>query len=160
MPNVWDKACRPELVRDGQKLDRGVNFFVAMLDQLGLRTLFSCEGHPGGFYVTFTGPYRTGLKIKRCGFLSVEVEAAGHWSIRIHGEERGPKEHVDHLRWAAEAWEKRLGPLKFNLIKKSLNHLPKRSMIAMRSQKTASDEVRIIKRLAKQLRKKAPSTTS
>lgn len=34
-------------------VDPGVKFFVLLLEKLGAETLFSCEGHPFGFYVMF-----------------------------------------------------------------------------------------------------------
>jgi len=115
-PGIWDRAARLKLSRgSSEKLDPGANYFVAMLEQMGLKTFFSCEGHPNGFYVTFAAPYPKALKIKSAGFFSVEIAGKGHWSIRIDRRE-SERGHVDCLRWAAEAWEKRLGPLDFDKI--------------------------------------------
>lgn len=119
-PNVWDKAAHLRLWRRSagigklEKLDPGVNYFVAMLEQMGTRTFFSCEGHPQGFYVVFAAPYKKALKIAERGFSSVEI-AQGGWSIRI-GRKQAESGRVDCLRWAAEAWEKELGPLDFKRI--------------------------------------------
>lgn len=118
--NAWDAACQQRLQRrDGTRfgkpevIDPGVNFFVLVLEQMGIRTHFSCEGHPDGFYITFGASYAQATKIKMAGFFSVEIEGARTWSLRIHPvkdeDERG---HVDCLRWAADAWEKRFGKLK------------------------------------------------
>lgn len=113
-PNIWDKAASRPLVRGREKLDPGVNYFVLMLGQMGLSTHYSCEGHPCGFYVTFRGPYDAALDIKEVGFFSVEIEGPDYWSIRLPAEveeEDAEKERVDSLRWAADAWEERFGPL-------------------------------------------------
>jgi hypothetical protein len=115
-PGVWDRYRRPILFRSSdmpfgppsEPLDPGVNFFVLTLEAMGLRTRFSCEGHPDGFYVSFASSYRKALKIKQAGFFSVEIEGDGNWSIRL-STERDEKQHVDCLRWAAEAWAKRFG---------------------------------------------------
>src|SRR3989344_9508343 len=97
-PNLWDRYRGPVLARTDERLDPGVNFFVLILEKLGLPTYFSCEGHPDGFYVTFDAPYKKALRIKQCGFFAVEVEREGHWSIRIHME-HDDRERVDCLRW-------------------------------------------------------------
>jgi len=120
-PNIWDRAARLKLIRDGEKLDPGVNYFVAMLNQLKLPTIFSCEGHPNGFYVAFVAFYPMALKIRQCGFFSVELEGQCHWSIRITHPLRSNVSRVDLLRWAAEAWEKKFGGLKLGSIRKNLN---------------------------------------
>ena len=116
-PNVWDHAADLDVWRDGEKLDPGVNYFVLMLDQLGLPTSFSCEGHPDNFYVTFRGSYEEALEIKQAGYFSVEIEGEDYWSIRRHTSfADAPKERLDAFRWAAEAWEKRFGPLDFDAV--------------------------------------------
>lgn len=124
---VWDRAAKLELWRSSpclwptppEKLEPGVNYFVAMLEQLGAKTTFSCEGHPGGFYITFAVPYSKAIKIKECGFFAVEVEGDGYWSIRVN-REQSEKGRIDCLRWAAEAWEKRLGPLDWRKIRQGV----------------------------------------
>lgn len=113
-PNIWDEAAALKVYRGGELLDPGVNFFVLMFDKLGLPTTYSCEGHPGGFYVTFHGSYEEALAIKRAGFFSVEIEDENYWSIRWHMTE-GNK--ADAMRWAAEAWQSRFGDLNFNTVK-------------------------------------------
>ena len=125
-PNVWDKAKKLKLCRMSdlgriEKLDRGVNYFVLMLEQLGLVTHFSCQGHPDGFYITFSGSYEMAQRVHDCGFFTVEIERENYWSLRISSgssdEIRSQKLYTSHRRWAAEAWEKRLGPLDFERIK-------------------------------------------
>jgi hypothetical protein len=117
-PNVWDEAGALEVWRGAEKLDPGVNYFVLLLDQLGLNTYFSCEGHPDGFYVTFGATYDEAFEIKKAGFFSVEIEGNEYWSMRRTGRpaEFGDPERVDALRWAAEAWEEKLEPLDFDRV--------------------------------------------
>lgn len=111
--NAWDEAYDLKIYRGGEKLDPGVNFFVLMLDQLGLPTHYSCEGHPTGFYVTFNASYNEALTIKRVGYFSVEIEEKNYWSMRTDF----PGGHkTDALRWAANAWEEKLGRLDFSNI--------------------------------------------
>lgn len=113
---VWDAACKLVLSRTSPcgiycgQIDPGVNYFVLMLEQLGARTHYSCEGHPNSFYVMFEAPMRLAEKIRACGYFVVELEGHNKWSIRINGqiEERIRK---DVLRNAADSWEARLGPL-------------------------------------------------
>lgn len=114
-PNVWDDAAALEIWRGGEKLDPGANYFVLMLDQLGLPTTFSCEGHPEGFYVTFRASYEQALEISEAGYFSVEIEGGEYWSIRKHTT-LSPAKHADALRWAAKAWEERFGPLNLDAV--------------------------------------------
>ena len=104
-PNIWDQAKKLDM----PGIDPGVRFFVFALNSIGLPTEYSCEGHPSGIYVIFVGPYTAALKVKRLGYLSVEVEGNRRWSIRISMPE-SRKHHVDHLRYAASAWERSLVP--------------------------------------------------
>jgi hypothetical protein len=121
---VWDRAAKLELWRSSpypwptppEKLELGVNYFIAMLEQLGAKTTFSCEGHPNGFYVSFAAPYMTALKVEECGYFAVEIEGKNRWSIRINREET-KNGLIDCLRWASTAWEKRLGPLDWKKIR-------------------------------------------
>jgi hypothetical protein len=105
---IWDQFLFPPLIRDGEVLDPGVNFFVRSLEMMGIRTHFSCEGHPNNFYITFGASYKKALKIKSAGFFSVEIERPSYWSMRVHMEHTD-REKIDCLRWAAEAWAKRFG---------------------------------------------------
>jgi hypothetical protein len=132
-PNVWDEAAALALWRtdplSGElvRLDSGVNYFVLMLNQLGLPTFFSCEGHPCGFYITFEGPYEAALAISQVGYFSIEIEKReDYWSMRQHlrrdidpetgrklSKREADESSVDGFRWAAKAWEEKLGPLDF-----------------------------------------------
>lgn len=133
-PNVWDKAAALSVRRidplsgESVLIDPGVNYFVLMLNQLGYRTLFSCEGHPESFYISFVAPYEAALRIADAGYFSVEISPpkwhggiGDHWDIRLHPLEipRGSspeKSKVDRLRGAANSWETTLGPLNFDSI--------------------------------------------
>ena len=115
-PNIWDEACQLEIIRDGEPLDPGVNYFVLMLEQLGLATEFSCEGHPNDFYIMFFAPYEAALDIKSAGYFTVEIEGMERWSLRLSYRLKTSGERVDRFRWAAGAWEKRFGPLNFEAV--------------------------------------------
>lgn len=111
---IWDRARKLKLHRVSpcriynEVIDQGVNYFVLMLEQLGAVTHYSCEGHPNGFYVLFEAPQEIAVKIHACGYFTVELEGENTWSIRKQFEDDKQRRQV--LRWAAEAWEKKLGP--------------------------------------------------
>lgn len=110
----WDQACDLVVERGGkmypvQSVDRGVNFFILALEELGAKTNFSCEGHPTGFYIAFDAPYELAYEIKCAGFFSVEIEGKNSWSIRKTGAEKGNPHYSERdklfvLRNATEAW--------------------------------------------------------
>jgi hypothetical protein len=114
--NPWQKAKEYPVIRTSpcgiyhEEIDRGVNFFVLMLEQLGAEPHYSCEGHPSGFYVLFMAPYELAQDIYSAGFFRVEVEGIDRWSIRTDFKDSRQKAMV--LALAAESWEKTLGPLK------------------------------------------------
>jgi hypothetical protein len=113
----WDKAKRHllkrsnELSRDLQPLDRGVNYFVLQLERMGIRTEWSCEGHPAGFYITFHATYEQALRIKSHGYFTVEIEGLHYWSMRFNRRHNSTRERNFSLRLAASAWEQAFGPL-------------------------------------------------
>lgn len=126
-PNIWDKTKKLKLVRIEEAfggkvkyvtLERGVNFFIAMLNQLGCKTYWSCEGHPAGFYVVFRAPYAVALKIRKCGYFSVELEHEENlWSLRINDPvDRTAAGYRNRMRYAAADWERKLGKLDFHKI--------------------------------------------
>jgi hypothetical protein len=121
----WDLAKEQVLTRtsrvlgteQGEQIDPGVNFFVQALEALGATTLFSCEGHPTGFYIAFSANYELAKEISQAGFFTVEISdtAPNTWVIRKRGTEANPVNRVKGyteadkertLRWAAEAWIK------------------------------------------------------
>lgn len=113
--NVLDQAADLEIYRGGEKLDPGVNYFVLMLAQMGLPTHYSCEGHPGGFYITFNASYEQALAIQEIGYASVEIEGNDYWSIRKHIDYKDtPRKRIDGFRWTAAACERAFGPLDFD----------------------------------------------
>jgi hypothetical protein len=115
--NVWDKAAALKIYRGGELIDRGVNYFVLMLDQMEMPTYYSCEGHPNDFYIIFKTTYEGALALKSAGYFTVEIERENYWSMRNHLNFRdAEREKVDAMRWAANAWEKQFGPLDFSQI--------------------------------------------
>jgi hypothetical protein len=117
--STWKQAAKLKLLRvsplTGQleELERGVNFFVLMLEKLGGKTQFSCEGHPNGFYVLFTGSYALAKRIKNCGFFTVEIEGNNRWSIRTNCPVIRTQHH-NVLTWAAESWNRAFGTITVN----------------------------------------------
>lgn len=82
-----------------------------MLEKLGAKTEFSCEGHPTGFYIVFTGPAALAFALHSCGFFHVQVEGKNRWSIRLghHIDNEAHKQMT--LTFAAKAWVKAFGPI-------------------------------------------------
>ena len=100
-------------------LEAGVNFFVLMLEQLGAKTRFSCEGHPEAFYVVFESSPEVARSIAHAGFFTVEIwEGTSDYAMRIseHLFEKyvgrwNDAARKEHLRLAAARWVERFGPL-------------------------------------------------
>jgi hypothetical protein len=99
----WDAACRRRLVRrDAQGylsvIEPGVVWFVEWLERQGAQTIYSCEGHPGNFHVTFRARY--GLAHRLAGVRCATVEAfrsgafpqRNQWQLRL---DRAPKDRDD-----------------------------------------------------------------
>jgi hypothetical protein len=113
----WDRARRRllkrrnALSREPQQLDRGVNYFVLQLERMGIRTEWSCEGHPAGFYISFYATYEQALRIKTHGYFTVEIERLDHWSMRFSRPHKSVRDRNFTLRLAAAAWEQAFGPL-------------------------------------------------
>lgn len=131
-PNNWDRARKLRLSRkepgplgDRFIIEPGVNFFVAMLEQIGCVTYFSCQGHPKGFYVNFRATYSKAVKINQCGFFSVDISSPQVWNMHLDDDEAfygkiTRSKHERTLRWAADAWEKGLGKLDWQKIRKKI----------------------------------------
>lgn len=124
---TWAAATKLKLIRSGpdgfiyqnETLEPGVNFFVLALEQMGVQTEYSCEGHPNGFYIVFKAPLRTAQKIRNCGYFNVELEPAGRWSLRINQNfedlaEAYPNARAQFLSRAAKAWVRSFGPVFYN----------------------------------------------
>jgi len=123
--NPWDAARRQLLIRHDAEtgedvpLERGVNFFVLMLEQLGATTHFSCEGHPEAFYVVFESSPELARAITHAGSFTVEIwDGEANYALRISehlfAQYLGPwtnQTREEHLRHAAENWVERFGPL-------------------------------------------------
>lgn len=124
--NPWDRAKGLTVIRGNHTyapapLEDGVKFFVLMLEQLGCTPLFSCEGHPSGFYIVFRGPIATAREIAQCGFFVVEVAREDDtYRLTLEGNEVSRKyfdepwveiNRVRCLRFAASAWVERFGEL-------------------------------------------------
>ena len=89
-------------------IDRGVNYFVLKLESMGIKTEWSCEGHPNGFYLVFNAPYAVAGLLHSFGFFAVEIEGPDRWSLRIHHPFGSEEDKCQCLRWATESWEKSL----------------------------------------------------
>lgn len=116
---TWRQAKRMTLRRRSvfgtiEELDKGVNYFVLMLEKLGAETEFSCEGHPSGFYIVFSAPIFLASKILGCGFFRVELEGSFNGRIRwsIRGQTMNTEQEKErYLNWAAESWAKAFGDI-------------------------------------------------
>jgi hypothetical protein len=125
--NPWDLAKSLPVIRGNPMykpapLEDGVKFFVLMLERLGCETIFSCEGHPDGFYVVFRGDIATAREIARCGFFGVEVGREDDtYRMGLRCNEACSRKYFDEpfcedirvrcLRHAATAWVERFGEL-------------------------------------------------
>jgi hypothetical protein len=120
----WDAARRQPLIRGNHEdepapLDPGVRFFVRMLEKLGCRTEWSCEGHPNGFHVVFHGPERVAREIVAAGVFAVRLWHHGGWKITIDAEGLAIVRHQPWtdlhrrktLRLASELWVDHFGEL-------------------------------------------------
>ena len=124
-PNPWEAARALQVIRGNSTLpprpiDPGVNFFVLMLEQLGARTIDTCEGHPDGFYIVFCGPYELARRIARLDNFDVKLQEDNwfHLSLDFAYRRDGgiatwtDERRVAWLAGAAEDWTREFGPLK------------------------------------------------
>jgi hypothetical protein len=90
-----------------------------MLEKLGAVTMFSCEGHPEGFYIMFAAPLEVAHDIFCAGYFGVElaggfVEIRGEkwprWCIRLNTA-KTEEDRVRILNWAAMSWLKAFGEI-------------------------------------------------
>jgi len=97
-----------------QDLEPGVKFFVLMIEQLGGKTLVSCEGHPIGFYIGFIAAYETAIKIRKAGYFDIIINDFNSWLMCMPGHcpPKSIRDRNQTLRWSAEAWEIHFGKLK------------------------------------------------
>lgn len=126
--HVWARASRLKLLRtdtDGFfddtrglcELESGVNYFVLQLERLGAVTLYTCEGHPNGFYILFHTAHASANlvhDIAGAGFISVGVsDKPGTYRLNFHAHTsfKDEADRDETFRWAAKCWEKKLGRL-------------------------------------------------
>lgn len=109
----WDRAYVHPLRRGGSVLEPGVSYFILMLERLGCRTYFSCEGHPNGFYIVFKAQYKTAFALSGIGYFTYEIcNMAGTanrqnmWTLRNTVQRESMQSRNRALRWASVAWEK------------------------------------------------------
>lgn len=94
-------------------IDRGVNYFVLALEQLGAQPEYSCEGHPNSFYVLFSAPQSVAEAIRARGFFAVELEGEDRWSIRI-SRNVTEDDRRQILKHAARVWTTYFGPIHYS----------------------------------------------
>jgi hypothetical protein len=111
---AWDAACRKRLVRQDVfgsacVIEPGAVWFVEWLEASGAETIFSCEGHPDGFHVTFRGSYDLAHAI--AGMPNAEVDIfrsgkfpqPGQWQLRLRPDPITREKRDERLRRLAEA---------------------------------------------------------
>ena len=78
----WDIHHRMRLERlNGSyeyKLERGVSYFVNKLESLGCKTMWSCEGHPAGFYVIFMADPKVAIKVAKSLHYTIGEVSVAH----------------------------------------------------------------------------------
>ena len=109
----WDRAAAVEMRRTDLfgfvcPIEPGARFFVLALERLGARTTVSCEGHPEGFFVNFTGSHELAEQLSGIDPLTIEV-LPGCWRLSAIAAEQmqdpafRDAERVYLLRQAADA---------------------------------------------------------
>ena len=133
---TWQKAAKYDLILSSPcgtytgPIDRGVNYFVLMLQQQGASTHYSCEGHPENFYIVFECGAKLARQIQSLGYFRVEVEHRKCWSLRKEFNTEEEKQYVFTL--AAEAWNKAFGPLDAR-INRAANTIQSNSVVGVTS---------------------------
>jgi hypothetical protein len=111
VPNPWKDACRLTLTRYnalsvayyGVALDPGVNYFVLQLERLGCETIYSCQGHPTGFYVLFIAPDDAARRLVESGYFDVHLcKEPSRYSLRLPGI-GSERDRVGVMKQAAKA---------------------------------------------------------
>jgi hypothetical protein len=102
--NIWDRMRK----RRVHGIDPGCNFFIAAIRLLGGRTMYSCEGHPEGFYLVVEGSYKLALRLHLLRPYSVRLTGFNRWVLRRDVEV--PARYAKRaFRWAAARWLNRTG---------------------------------------------------
>lgn len=121
MNNPWKKAKSKKLVRTSPcelyykcVLDKGVNYFVLALEDIGCQTYYSCEGHfkrkpyIPEFYIAFQASKRNAQKIKKTLFdpCYLETYKPNHYVLRIRFKNLKEKHRI--LSELSQIWENQL----------------------------------------------------
>jgi hypothetical protein len=95
------------------KIDPGMNFFILMIEQLGGKTMFSCEGHgrhEDQPYLMFYGPLSLAAAIAQTSTFVVEVQdQINYFALRPYLWLSEKETMEQFLRRAARAWVKAFG---------------------------------------------------
>lgn len=105
----WDAACRVRMVRPNvfggnDLVEPGAAWFVQWLESVGCRSLFSCEGHPAGFYVDFEGPYEVAHALAGLSRVEVSIFRSGLlngpnlWRMTLNGRPKTKADRDEVLR--------------------------------------------------------------
>ena len=123
----WKDAKKLELFRSSpcllynEILDKGVNYFILILEKLGCKTLYSCEGHfhkkhySLQFYISFYASAAIVKKLKRYLFDIAYIEKENNryyqneYCIRI--DFKNYKDKVQKLTKLADNWNKIFGSI-------------------------------------------------
>jgi hypothetical protein len=104
----WDECYKQSLIRTcpiptqaPMILDFGVNYFILKLEAIELKTFWSCEGHPSGFYIVFKAPYKIARKISFMSseFAQVSISNITKSNIKHTAEKLGKIESRRNLCW-------------------------------------------------------------
>lgn len=87
----WDESCFRRITRSNRILgdyfmiEPGIVWFVEWIEKHKGKTVFSCEGHPEGFYIDFTGPLKIYRMIILCGgkLTKIKYLSSGMYAIRL-----------------------------------------------------------------------------
>jgi hypothetical protein len=111
--SAWDEARKRRLVRldwFGKRnlMEPGTVWFIEWLEAHGAITLWSCEGHPGDFHVTFRAPYELAYSVASLGHATVAVFRTqrlpdmNQWTLRLRSEPESIEERDAKLRGLSE----------------------------------------------------------
>jgi hypothetical protein len=105
---IWRRCPFPHL---SGLLDPGVVYFVLQLERMGARTTFSCEGHPGGFYIVFRARETLARTIASSVAFRVEIDTNPGWRLSLQSDPQTEAHRRSALRTAATLWQRRFGAL-------------------------------------------------
>ncbi len=152
-PNPWVAAKKRKVARgnflftEPEDMEDGVKFFILMLEKLGCTTVWSCEGHPEGFHVSFHGPAAVVREIEACDVLDIELFQGGY-SINLDKRELRmrraglpftKKKRDELLKHAATVMVERFGSLEAEKPVSQLHALAERCTYHLRALPLALD---------------------